>query len=69
MFLLEKLERMGGGAAAVGGPGGDKAQFKTQRVMLCTWLTEIFLKRIASLGKRRGGAAVPCCRASWQQRG
>lgn len=41
VFLLEKL-------AAMGQPE-SRSQYKTQRVMLCTWLTEIYLKRLAYL--------------------
>lgn len=52
VFLMEKLDRLGGGLGGSMGKGeGAKAQYKTQRVMLCTWLTEIFLKRIAALGR------------------
>lgn len=46
VFLLERLALLGGG----GGEGGARALFKTQRVMLCTWLLELYLKRLAALG-------------------
>lgn len=54
VFLLERLALLGGGGGGGGGAedgGVVRARFKTQRVMLCTWLMELYLKRLAALGR------------------
>jgi len=49
VYLLEKLAHFSGGEG--GGEEGERGgPYKTQRVMLCTWLMEIYLKRLAALG-------------------
>lgn len=61
VFLLERLALLGGGGGAVGledGGGGVRARFKTQRVMLCTWLMELYLKRLAALGGFGRGCSI-----------
>jgi hypothetical protein len=54
VYLLERLARFQAGEGG-GEDGREGGEYKTQRVMLCTWLMEMYLKRLAVLeGTGRG---------------
>ncbi|EWM23884.1 vacuolar protein sorting protein [Nannochloropsis gaditana] len=59
VYLLERLARFQAGEGG-GEDGREGGEYKTQRVMLCTWLMEMYLKRLAVLegtGRGRQGPA------------